>query len=231
MARDGLRSYLRGSVPISIGVHLLVLFLIFVIPLTANLVLPVITVELPEYVRLAPMPPPPEVAAPAPRRPLDTAPTVESAPTSAPPAIVDHPVDPPPAYGPTGTPDATSGLRGGEGGVGTSVAPPIVLAPPQPPKPHGPVRIADLPVPPRKIVDARPVYPEIARQVKREGTVVMEAVLDTAGRVTQLRVIQSVPLLDQAALDAVRQWRYTPTTLGGQPVSVLMTITIRFTLQ
>jgi protein TonB len=40
-----------------------------------------------------------------------------------------------------------------------------------------------------------------------------------------------VPLLDQAALDAVRQWRYTPTTLGGHPVSVLMTITIRFTLQ
>ena len=59
----------------------------------------------------------------------------------------------------------------------------------------------------------------------------MEAVLDTGGRVTQLRVIQSVALLDQAAMDAVRQWRYTPTTLGGHPVSVLMTITIRFQLQ
>jgi protein TonB len=49
--------------------------------------------------------------------------------------------------------------------------------------------------------------------------------------VTQLRVIQSVPLLDQAALDAVRQWRYTPSIYAGRPVSVLMTITMRFTLQ
>ena len=59
----------------------------------------------------------------------------------------------------------------------------------------------------------------------------MEAVLDPTGRVTQLRVIRSMPLLDQAALDAVRQWRYTPSVYGGHPVSVLMTITIRFTLQ
>jgi protein TonB len=49
--------------------------------------------------------------------------------------------------------------------------------------------------------------------------------------VTQLRVIKSVPLLDQAALDAVRQWRYTPSLYGGHAVSVLMTITVRFALQ
>jgi protein TonB len=102
---------------------------------------------------------------------------------------------------------------------------------PEPPRPAAPVRVAQLPVAPRKIADARPLYPEIARAARREGTVVLEAVLDTAGRVTQLRVIQSVPLLDQAALDAVRQWRYTPSVYGGQPVSVLMTITIRFQLQ
>ena len=66
---------------------------------------------------------------------------------------------------------------------------------------------------------------------RKEGVVVMEAVLDTGGRVTQLRVIKSEPLLDQAALDAVRQWRYTPTVYGGHPVSVLMTITVRFSLR
>ena len=84
---------------------------------------------------------------------------------------------------------------------------------------------------PRKTADARPLYPDIARTAHVEGTVVIEAVLDTTGRVTQLRVVKSVPLLDQAALDAVRQWRYTPSVYGGHPVSVLMTITIRFTLQ
>jgi protein TonB len=103
--------------------------------------------------------------------------------------------------------------------------------PPDPPRPAGPVRVADLPVAPRKTVDVRPIYPDIARMARKEGTVVMEAVLDPSGHVTQLRVIRSVPMLDEAALDAVRQWRYTPSLYGGRPVSVLMTITIRFTLQ
>ena len=230
MAAEGLRRYLRGSVPISIGLHLFALFLIFVIPLTANIVLPMVTVDLPDYVRVAPMPPPPQVAAPAPRRALEPAPSAPAAPTSAPPAIL--PPDTAPQFAPVDSPTAVSGIFPADGGgVGTTIDPPSVLVSPPVQKQSGPVRAADLPVPPRKIADARPVYPEIARQAKKEGTVVIEAVLDTTGRVTQPRVIQSVPLLDQAALDAVRQWRYTPTTLGGHPVSVLMTITIRFTLQ
>jgi protein TonB len=228
MALTGLRRYLKGSVPISIGLHLLALFLIFGIPLTANLVLPIITVELPDYVRLAPLPPPPAVAVATPRRSTEPTPA-RSIPTVAPMGIT--PEVEPPSYAPPGALDATSGLPPGGDALGALIERPAVVPPPPPPKQSGPVRVADLPVPPRKIVDARPVYPDIARQARREGTVVMEAVLDTAGRVTQLRVIQSVPLLDQAALDAVRQWRYTPTTLGGHPVSVLMTITVRFTLQ
>lgn len=225
--KEGLRRYLKGSVPISIGLHLLVLFLVFVIPLTANIVLPMVTVSLPDYVRLAPLPPPPEAPAPTPRRTSEPAPS-PGAPTIAPRDIFPEPENPP-VYAPTGTP-VIGGLPS-SGVPGAVLDAPRVVAPPPPPKPSGPVRVADLPVPPRKIVDARPLYPEIARQAKREGTVVMEAVLDTTGRVTQLRVIQSVPLLDQPALDAVRQWRYTPTTIGGQPVSVLMTITITFKLQ
>ena len=112
------------------------------------------------------------------------------------------------------------------GGPVISVAPP-----PAPPKPQGPIKVADLPVPPRKIVDVRPIYPEIARVAHIEGLVVLEAVLDPSGQVTQLRIIRSVPMLDQAAMDAVRQWRYTPTMYYGQPVSVLMSITIKFSLQ
>ena len=96
---------------------------------------------------------------------------------------------------------------------------------------EAPVRAAQLPEQPRKLVDARPVYPEVARTARIEGTVILEAMLDTTGRVTQLRVLRSVPMLDQAALDAVRQWRYSPTVYYGHPVSVLMTITVRFTLQ
>jgi len=230
MAREGLRRYLSGSVPISIALHLVALLLCVVIPLTAKIVLPVVSVEIDDYVRLAPMPPPPEVAvAPPPRASSTPAPNPALAPTSAPQSIKPESNDPPPigAIGidPNGLPPGV--------GVGTSVgltSPVQILAPP-PPKPSGPVRVADLPVAPRKTVDVRPVYPEVARMVKVEGTVVLEAVLDQSGRVTQLRVIRSIPLLDQAALDAVRQWRYTPSMYGGQPVSVLMTITINFQLR
>jgi protein TonB len=105
-------------------------------------------------------------------------------------------------------------------------APPTEIA-----RPSAPVRVALLPQPPRKIVDVRPMYPDLARSARVDGTVILEAVVDTNGSVTQLRVVRSVPLLDQAALDAVRQWRYAPTVYGGRPVSVLLTITVRFTLQ
>jgi protein TonB len=93
------------------------------------------------------------------------------------------------------------------------------------------VRAGELVRPPVKIADARPVYPSLARSVGVEGTVILEAVLDRTGHVDRLRVIRSVPLLDQAALDAVKQWRYTPSTLHGVPVEVLMTITVTFSLR
>jgi protein TonB len=94
-----------------------------------------------------------------------------------------------------------------------------------------PVRVSELVQQPRKIVDARPAYPDLARQARVEGTVILEAILDRDGRIDHVRVVRSIPLLDAAAVQAVRQWRYTPTVLNGQPVQVLMTITINFQLQ
>ncbi len=230
MARAGLRSHLSGSVPISIALHLVALLLFLIIPLTANMILPDPASHLPDYMRVAPMPPPPPAARlrsasasqPQPSMHADTA-----APTIAPDAITPEaaPRGDVPDLGLTstgGVPEGTGLLTGA-----SPVAVPLL----DPPRPGGPVRVADLPVSPRRIGDARPIYPDIARSARVEGTVIMEAVLDTAGRVTQLRVIKSVPLLDQAALDAVRQWRYTPSLYGGHPVSVLMTITVRFALQ
>jgi protein TonB len=83
---------------------------------------------------------------------------------------------------------------------------------------------------PRKIVDVAPRYPIHAQQAHIEGVVVLDAVIDATGRVTDVRVTRSIRLLDQAAIDAVRQWRFTPTLLNGEPVSVLLTVTLRFTL-
>ena len=82
---------------------------------------------------------------------------------------------------------------------------------------------------PTKIKDVRPVYPAIAQTARVQGAVVIEATIGPNGKVVDTRVVQSIPLLDQAALDAVRQWEYTPTRVKGAAVPVVVTVTINFT--
>jgi protein TonB len=112
----------------------------------------------------------------------------------------------------------------------------FTAAPPPPPPPPGSaaanaVRVGGNIAAPRKIKDAPPVYPAIAQSARVSGIVIVEATLGADGRVIDARVLRSIPLLDQAALDAVRQWEYTPTLLNGVPVPVIMTVTVNFTLQ
>ncbi|MFO7693599.1 MAG: energy transducer TonB [Vicinamibacterales bacterium] len=81
---------------------------------------------------------------------------------------------------------------------------------------------------PIKMNDVAPVYPAIAQNAGVTGVVVVEATIGPDGKVIDAKVLRSVPLLDQAALDAVRQWEYAPTLLNGVPVPVVMTVTINF---
>jgi TonB family protein len=83
---------------------------------------------------------------------------------------------------------------------------------------------------PKKIRHVAPVYPELAAQAKVQGVVIIEALIDGAGNVIDANILRSVPLLDQAAVDAVRQWQFTPTLLNGAPVNLIMTVTVNFTL-
>jgi TonB family protein len=92
-----------------------------------------------------------------------------------------------------------------------------------------PVRPGGRIMEPRKIKDVQPVYPAIAQSARVSGAVVIEATIGSDGKVTDAKVVRSIPLLDQAALDAVRQWEYLPTMLNGVPVPVVVTITINFT--
>jgi protein TonB len=81
------------------------------------------------------------------------------------------------------------------------------------------------------VTNVRPIYPALAMASQVQGVVILEARIGPDGRVTNARVLRSVPLLDQAAIDAVLQWEYEPTILNGSPVPVLMAMTINFTLQ
>jgi periplasmic protein TonB len=111
-------------------------------------------------------------------------------------------------------------------GVGRGVVPP-----PPPPPPQVPVRLSSGMQAPRKVVDATPIYPVVARTARVEGVVILEAVIDARGSVETVRVLRSIPLLDQAAVDAVRQWKFTPTLLNGERVPIVMTVTVNFRLQ
>jgi TonB family protein len=83
---------------------------------------------------------------------------------------------------------------------------------------------------PRKLKNVPPVYPDVAKQARVQGTVILECAISPEGKVTRVTVLRGIPLLDQAAVDAVKQWVYTPTLLNGEPVAVIMTVTINFRL-
>lgn len=111
-------------------------------------------------------------------------------------------------------------------------APPPPPPPPPPPAPwhEGALRVGGTIGPPTKIKNVNPVYPPEAKAAGVEGVVVIEARIEGDGRVSHTRVLQSVPGLDEAAVDAVRQWEFTPTLLNGKPTPVIMTVTIAFRL-
>jgi TonB family protein len=95
-----------------------------------------------------------------------------------------------------------------------------------PPAVGGPVRVGGSIKQPLKIADAPPVTPEVARQAGIRGVVIVEITIGTDGAIKDAKILRSIPLLDQAALDAVRQWRYEPTLLNGVPVPVIVTATV-----
>lgn len=93
-----------------------------------------------------------------------------------------------------------------------------------------PLRVGgDIP-PPRKVHDVRPVYPPDAIRARISGVVSIEARIGLTGQVEETRVLQGLPMLDEPALAAVRQWRYTPTLINGEPVPVIMTVDVTFSL-
>ncbi len=93
------------------------------------------------------------------------------------------------------------------------------------------VRVGGKIKPPKKIKDVMPAYPAPAKSAGVAGVVIIEATIGANGKVIATKVLRSVPMLDQAAVDAVRQWEFTPTLLNGAPVPVVMTVTVNFTLK
>ena len=151
--------------------------------------------------------------------------------TTPPPAPDDPPLaDPPhtPVAPPAGPDDVPSPT---EVGVPAPTSPPPAPDPVVSPQPVvEPVRVGGGVARPRKTWNVQPEYPCMARLRRIQGLVILEVTVDRQGNVSNVSVLQSVEGLGEAAVEAVRRWRYEPTIIGGRPVSVVFTETVMFQL-
>ena len=211
------------TVPLSLLSHAVVVAAVVVVPLMAADVLPQPwqPVEI-DYMPAVPTPPPPP---PPMRRAMLPPSAVDSnvPPVEAPSGISQE--KPLPETGWEGTTPVDSIVGGNSDVVIAPPPPPPTIARQEPVRPGGHIRA------PQKTHDVRPVYPQLALAARVQGIVIVEATIGVDGRVVNARILRSVPLLDQAALDAVRQWEYVPTMLNGIPVPVIMSVTVTFQLK
>ena len=204
------------------------------------------------FVPAAPPPPPPPLGSGRPETEVKqtAVKTEEVKPqqTVQPPQVID--VDPAPpttssvvndiaGLPPGGDPRGSKyGVDGGDpdfgvphstGPVGPSV--PVVVPAPAPVN-DAPIQVGGAVLKPEVLVRTEPRYTELARRARVEGVVVIRAVIDERGYVTDVQLLRGQPMgLDQSAMDAVKTWRFKPATLHGQPVKVYFNLTVNFTLQ
>jgi protein TonB len=221
------------TVPVSLVLHLLAAGLIVVVPLLAGGQLPEPQAGVKAFFAeplSAPAPPPP----PPPPAPQQTiTPKVPPKPVPQENKFV-APVDIPQEIKPEQGLDlgVQGGVSGGvEGGVPGGVVGGVVGGLPEAPPPvQQPVRVGGQIKEPKKLKSVPPVYPPLATQARVQGVVILECTISPQGKVTDVKVLRGIPLLDQSAIDAVKQWVYTPTLLNGVPVPVIMTVTVNFKL-
>ncbi len=216
----------RYTVAMSIAVHTAIVAAAMIIPLVATDVLPtppIVTVFLSAPV--PPPPPPPPVTNVSTATHDEGAPAVPmQAPSGISPEIVHEAATALP-----GDAIAVSGVEEGVLGIRPQALPPPPPAPATPSQ--EPVRPGGTIKAPTKVRDVTPMYPTLAQSARVQGVVIIEATIGADGSVQAAKVLRSIPLLDQAALDAVRQWQFTPTLLNGVAVPVIMTVTVNFTLR
>ena len=237
VSRPGVPQGRRGiALPLSIVLHGSAFALAIGLPLLLSADMPVANVHEPPMISFEiariPVANRPAPAAARPRPPAASRPEhVMPPPAVVPPDVVPEttgasPSDPETDL-PIGSGCESCGPGVGDGpdeGPGVSDGPPA-SAPAPPVRPGiGGVKA------PTKVKNVAPEYPLLARHAGVAATVTLECTIDEQGVVRDLRVVHGHPLLDAAAIDAVRQWRYTPTLLSGHPVSVIMTVTVNFTL-
>jgi protein TonB len=221
------------TVPFAFGIHGVVLAAVVVLPLLADEPLPEgpaaarAFFALPAFAPAPPPPPPPPASARPSAKPR--AASTESAQSFAPIAVPEE-IPPGSALDLGVEGGVPGGVEGGvPGGVVGGVVGGLGTAAPPPPAPT--LRVGGGIREPRKVKHVAPAYPRHAREARIQGVVILECTISPLGRVEDVRVLRGVRLLDEAAVEAVQQWVYSPTLVDGVPVPVLMTVTVNFSLR
>ncbi|MGE0453678.1 MAG: energy transducer TonB [Vicinamibacteria bacterium] len=225
-----------ATLTLSLIIHALLVVAIILIPLLTYDALPAPGDALRAFFvapgQAAPPPPPPPPPAagvrPVARTPVAARPADQSNDFVAP---VEMPEEIKPEEG-LDLGGVEGGVPGGvEGGIPGGVVGGIVGGiPTGAPPPVKAVRVGGNVKAPKLVHQVQPVYPDLAIQARLSALVIMEALVDTAGRVKTVRVLRGAPLFDDAAMGAVRQWRYQPLLLNGIPTEFILTVTVNFNL-
>lgn len=233
------RTTTRLTVFISTVVQVLILGVMILIPLIYTEALPKQMLSTFLVAPPPPPPPPPPAAAPVQRIVRPMARLMQSGKLQAPTAIPKNVTmikeeEMPPDMGAVGVVGGVpGGVPGGQAGgvlggiiggaVGSNLPPPPKETPKR-------IRVGGQVQQARLVNQPKPIYPALARQARIQGTVRLQAIIAKDGSVVELQVLSGHPLLVQAALDAVRQWKYQPTLLNLEPVEVVTTIDVNFVL-
>jgi protein TonB len=184
----------------------------------------------------APPPPPPPPAPPSKPKPATEAPKPVASTGQ-----LSFPVEAPSGIAPErgidfgeeeGVPGGVEGgIPGGVlGGVVGGLLTEVPAPPPPPPAALPPVRIGGQIKTATLLHRIEPVYPDFAVQAHVQGVVILEATVNEKGEVVNVQVLRSIKLLDKAAIEAVKQWRYSPVLLNGTPRSFVLTVTLNFSI-
>jgi protein TonB len=222
---------------VSLVVHTVLIALVVVIPILTYDVLPApgegaraFFAAPPEVAPPPPPPPPPPAGARAvAKAPAAPTPPPDESKFMAPAAVPD--VVKPDEGIDVGVPGGVPG--GVEGGVPGGVLGGVVggIMPATPPPPPAAVRVGGQIKAPKSLHIVPPVYPELAQAARLAAVVIAEALVDTHGRVVDVKVLRGAPLFDDAAIAAVKQWRYQPLLLNGVPTEFILTVTVKFNLE
>jgi periplasmic protein TonB len=179
-------------------------------------------------------PPPPPPAAKAAKAAQISKPVPTTGPTFTVPTEIPVGIQPESGIDLSDEGGEVGGVEGGiPGGVLGGILGGMIneAPPPPPPAPAKPKRVGGELRAPALVHRVEPDYPGVAVAGKVSGTVILEATVNESGAVTDVTILRSIKVLDQAAIKAVKQWRYEPLVLNGQPVPFILVVTVTFSLR